>query len=213
MWRVRCMRDLLVLDFGGWAVLRIIQKDCKFMFCFVSWQYEGEAKSPAVADEIGYVLLAEPSYTSEYALLECDLPYDFSDTAQIQRVPEQLADLLESAKRFPPALAIMRDEFGGTEPLSREVFTTQLIERLHWHLQNQRRQPFLLANAIITELGYKYAGRYYWIVGVHPYSPSYLVGWVSDDYHVYHDPIEHFDITVTELETRFLQKQPEPTHS
>ncbi len=88
------------------------------MFCFVNWKYEEEAKSPAVPDDVGYTVIAEPSHTSEYALLECDLPYDFCGTAQIQQVSEQLTDLLESAKQFPPALAIMRDEFNGNEPLS-----------------------------------------------------------------------------------------------
>ena len=181
------------------------------MFCYVDWQNEGETKFPALTDGIGYVLLAEPSYISDFALLECDLPYDFCDTTQIQRVSEQLADLLESAKRYPPALALIRDEFNGTEPLSREGFTAQLVERLCLHLQNQRKRPFFLAKAIVTELGYKYAGQYYWVVGFRPHSPDHLIGWVSDDYHVYHDPIEHFDITVADLETRFPLEQAKRT--
>src|SRR6185436_20095737 len=126
----------------GLTILGAVGQKLRPMFCFINWQNEGMIKTPAIADGIGYVLLADSSYLADYALFECDLPYNFQNTEQIQRVSERLGDLLESAKKFPPVLALVRDEVSGTEPLSRDTFTTILIEKLSWHLENQRKQPF-----------------------------------------------------------------------
>jgi hypothetical protein len=78
-------------------------------------------------------------------------------------------------------------------------FSKKLAERLTFYLHDQARSPFFLAQAKKTELGYKHAGGYYWIVGY----KDKAVRWVSRDYIVYHAPWDDFDVDASEIEPRF----------
>ena len=107
---------------------------------------------------------------------------------------EDLVGLLDSAiSRYPPALAVSRDKVLRSEEMSRSQFMEALAGFLRFYLNGQCNSPFFLARAIKEELGYKSAGRYYWIVGMGAgNSPN--VSWVSADFFVYQSPATDFDV-------------------
>ena len=172
------------------------------MYYFINWIHTADGYRPALPEDLAFVMLAEPGTASEgatFALFECELPEDFPASEAVEPVPDRLAELLDSAKAYPPALALTRDQVSKQPTYSKHDFTAALVQQLRFHLDGQRAMPFFLAVARVTELGYKEAGGYYWIVGYQ----SGTVAWVSRDYFVYHDPVEHFDLDRSELEQRF----------
>jgi hypothetical protein len=174
------------------------------MYYFVRWKHTVNGYTPELPDDVGFAMLAEPGRASDgpgFALFECHLPDDFRKSAAVKPVSSDLAELLESAKDYPPALALARDEVAD-KARSEAAFAKKLAERLIYHLERQASSPFFLAKAIVSESFYKEAGGYYWIVG---YSGG-QVQWVSRDYHVYRDSISDFDLDTSELIARFNQK-------
>ncbi len=86
--------------------------------------------------------------------------------------------------------------------MSRAMFTETLASSLRFYLDGQRTSLFFLAKAIKQELGYKYVGRYYWIVGIGAGDNPY-VSWVSGDFFVYRSPATDFEVERVWLERRF----------
>ena len=74
-----------------------------------------------------------------------------------------------------------------------------LAERLAFYLQEQAHSPFFLTKARKTELGYRHAGGYYWIVGSEDTAPL----WVSRDYIVHDAPLDDFEVDASEIRLRF----------
>ena len=81
-----------------------------------------------------------------------------------------------------------------------------MIERLRHLLSRQRDYPHFLAEALKTELGYKYAGTYYWIVGYRPDRVGREINWVSRDFFIYQDSIAEFAVEAADLEQRFTRR-------
>ncbi len=118
-------------------------------------------------------------------------------------VCDELATLLESAEDYPPALALVRDDLDGDGSPSEAEFSEKLIERLTFYLHGQVHSPFFMARAKKTEIGYKQAGGYYWIVGYKDKS----VLWVSRDYFVYKDPLGDFELEASEVRHKFRRRK------
>jgi hypothetical protein len=175
------------------------------MYYFVRWKHTENGYTPALPDDVGFMMLAEPGRASDgasFALFECNLPDGYRKSAAVKPVAPELVELLDSAKDYPPALALARDEVAD-EVRSEDTFAKKLAERLIYHLERQVNSPFFLAKAVVTESFYKEAGGYYWIVGHH----NGQVKWVSRDYHVYRDSISDFDLDSSELTARFNQQK------
>jgi len=180
------------------------------MYYFINWVHTAEGYRPALPEDLGFLLLAEPGTPSKgatFALFRCDLPDTLPFSEAIVPVPDHLAGLLNSAKDYPPALALVRDYLYKMHSLSKSEFTETLVQQLHFHLDRQRTAPYILAAARVTETGYKESGSYYWIVG---YQRG-MVAWVSRDYFIYHDPVEHFDLDHSDLEHRFTGMEDRPS--
>ncbi len=172
------------------------------MYCFIRWKRTEAGYAPDVPEGVGFLVLAEPARASdgpEFGLMECCLPEGCEESKGMYEVSDDLEELLDSAKAYPPALALMREDLAPDECPSEIEFARRLVERLIFHLQRQIRSPFLMAKAKRTEFGYKQAGGYYWIVGYKDES----VLWVSRDYQVYRDPLGDFELDVSEVERRF----------
>lgn len=75
------------------------------MYYFVDWRKTEDGKVANLPDEIDYIMLAEPSSVSDYALFECIIPdeYEKSESEFAEPVSNYLYDLLNSTKAFPPA--------------------------------------------------------------------------------------------------------------
>jgi len=172
------------------------------MYYFIHWRHTEEGYVPDIPEDVSLVVLAEPgraSHGAEFALFKCRLPDEYEGFRSANPVPNELAKLLDSAEDYPPALALAREDLEGEESWSEIEFSQKLTERLVFYLDRQIHSSFFLAKARRTEVGYKQAGGYYWIVGY----KDKLVLWVSRDYQVYQDPLDDFELDSNEMERRF----------
>lgn len=176
------------------------------MYYFIRWRHTEEGYEPALPDDVSFVMLAEPGRTSEgaeFALFECDLPEEFEESGSVNEVPDELSELLDSAKDYPPALALARDALKCNQSCSETEFANKLADQLIKYFQEQVDAPFFMAKARSTEVGYRHAGGYYWIVGCE----GEMVRWVSRDYHVYRDPVGEFELDLAQVERHFGLKR------
>ena len=144
------------------------------------------------------------------SLLLADLPnlewgvYEFFTNgdgwAPAALVGDDLARLIESGKRYPPALALAREEVVqvfGDHPASQAQFSTAYAAAIRNGLVRQPESPFVLAEALADEAGYLCPGVWYWILEVEGTPP--LAFWVSDDFQVFKNPVSDFDLTGQQL--------------
>jgi hypothetical protein len=107
--------------------------------------------------------------------------------------------LLQSAERYPPALALAVADLrrAGDPGWGPATISTRLVGALRRHLRAQSRKPFVLAEARASETGYLTRGEFYWILEYLKRSTSGrpLVRWVSDDFNVYVNPASDFKLT------------------
>jgi hypothetical protein len=178
------------------------------MYYFIDWKQIEEGKAANLPDEIDYIMLAEPSYVSDYALFECVIPdeYEEIEAEFAEPVSAYLYDLLNSAKSYPPALALTRKGVRGDAKISRSDFAKKLISSLEFHLENQRISPYFMARKINPVAVWNSKGGFYWIVDYHKsHNASDRLSFVSDDYYICNASIGDFEIEIEEVEKRFLK--------
>ena len=146
--------------------------------------------------------MAEPR-GKECVLVECDLSEEIYDQFQDKRVSDELEDLLGSARQYAPAFVLMRRDADRTNFENQATFDRRLVEILQRHLGEQRHHSYFLAQALVSQTGYKYAGTYYWIMGYRPDRIGHEISWISHDFYVYQDSIADFDVDVPYLEQQF----------
>ena len=173
------------------------------MYCFSDWVKTENGFGPALPEDMGFLLLAEPKEQDTYAIFDTSVSRQEAAVLPIEPVPENLEDLLNSAKEYPPALALARDKASKLSGLTRVDFGASLASYLRDYMTGQRTSPFFLAEATRTQFGYKYAGNFYWIVGYRSGHRGGEVQWVSRDYFVYQDALADFDCDRAFLEERF----------
>ncbi|GIW23589.1 MAG: hypothetical protein KatS3mg068_2596 [Candidatus Sericytochromatia bacterium] len=182
-------------------------------FCFIEWdEIENNELEipylPKIPDNIPFMLIAGNPDISKWGLFECDLPedYDFVNP-NLELVSEELDILLYSAKSFPPAIAIARNEFEITcnnlKNITKQEFTDLFSKILKNQLQLQKYRPFFMAEALVDEEDFLVKGAFYWITGFDPENNE--VDWVSDDYFIYQSPIEDFGLNPHDLKRIFLE--------
>ena len=172
------------------------------MYYFIRWKHTRHGYTPDIPEGTSFLMLAEPGRArdgAEIALFRCDLPDGYDKSEAITEVSDALVELLHSAEDYPPALALAREDLESGASRSAMEFSKRPAERLTFYLQEQARSPFFLAKAKKTELGYKHAGGYYWLVG----SKDESVLWASRDYIVYDAPLGDFEIDAKEIQLRF----------
>jgi hypothetical protein len=115
-------------------------------------------------------------------------------------VGESLARLIESGKRYPPALALARSEvqqvFGDDRP-SREDFARAYETALKHHLSRQFESCHVMARAAKDEQGYLIQGEWYWVLEISG-NPA-LAAWVSRDFRICDSDMNVFDLTGQQL--------------
>jgi hypothetical protein len=198
------------------------------LYRFVSWRECPEIEEdgckgfePDLPEGTNCILLAQIGWSGTGsgpydALYAVRWPKDVPELPSMRAVPASLAKLLESRHTYPPALAIAQNvrfrkeaaHWSAAEAV--EKFTNALRDEL----DNQRHRGYFLAKAIRDEIGYKRAGKYYWIVGYRPPSkkqPEAQAAWVSRDFFVYQDPVTDFDVDTEWLKARFPIPQAKDT--
>ena len=71
---------------------------------------DGVGFTPALPEGIGFVLLAGPDDGPRWGIFACGDQVEFS--GQVQPVSPSIEAVLESGRRYPPALALARDDAG-----------------------------------------------------------------------------------------------------
>lgn len=157
----------------------------------------------------GVVALQQFARVGELALFEYGESLDEPRWQPEAPVSLELEVLLESARQYPPALALAREDVDAAfkeKPAIASLpseFAEIYSNALRYHLQQQCTAGYVLARAVVEEPGYLWPGHWYWVVGAKG-DPA-LVQWVSTDLEVYTNMATDFDLTtqqLTALETR-----------
>ena len=113
-------------------------------------------------------------------------------------VSEEMAQLLDSAREYPPALALARDvlDHNFEEVPEKEEYTHLFCEELRHHLANLDN-PFFLAEAQLDD-GDLQRGAFYWVVGYEA-AERKLLGVRRDGW------VENFDPVVFGFTHEFLR--------
>ncbi len=190
------------------------------MYCFIDWvETRGEGFRPDLPDGVGFTLLAEPGQEVNenkltWAIFRTRIPYDDrADYPQCEFVSAELDGLIRSGETYPPALAFARDDMQHltAADVSRADFARIYTEQLRFHLLEQRKRRFFLAEARESG-GFKSAGTFYWIVASN--TDQTAVRWISSDFFVYTDAFNAFDIDDAIINVRTRKPTPpitEPT--
>jgi len=167
-------------------------------YCFLDYRpaRDGQSPSPDCPEGIGFVLLADLPGVP-WGLFETGADDAWSPQNPVR---EELAALIESGKRYPPALALARQEvkevFGDHGP-SHAEFARAYGAALRNHLSRQHESPYVLAPALKDQVGDLIRGEWYWVLQISGSPPT--ATWVSDDFHVFNNKITDFDLTVQQL--------------
>ena len=167
-------------------------------YCFMKYRpaSDGHGREPDCPDSVSCLLLAGPRDT-EWGL------WDYVDKESSGWRPEypageSLAILIESGKRYPPALAIARQETEEVcegQASSKEDIQRAFASALQHHLSRQHEARYVLAMALQGDGIDLCKGEWYWVVS----ADSSTVSWVSDDFFVHSNPISAFDLTGAQL--------------
>lgn len=179
-------------------------------FCFIPWRkfVEEGAEGPEEAYEPEYregwlVESMTHGLSGQWLLAECTpMDEDAPLPASFEEVPWRLWHLLQSAKRYYPALALARESLerdSNQLPNDKKQYAERLADEIERHLKAQRDAPYFLAQVVEhCPTGYRSAGEYVWVVA---YDPNLKrVFWVTDDYYVYDSPLAHFVIDEERLQ-------------
>ena len=167
-------------------------------YCFMKYRpaADGEGLSPDCPDSVSCLLLADAE-EGEWGLWYYVVDEPNTWTPE-HPVGSSLADLIESGKRYPPALALARQEtkevFKGHDPTPEDLQRAYGAALQH-HLSKQHEARYILAMALEGDGEDLCKGEWYWIVA----ADSSVISWVSDDYFLYRSPIATFDLTGAQL--------------
>jgi len=167
-------------------------------YCFLNWvpASDGHGLEPDCPDGLGARLLTG---LQEVGWGIFDIRRDDSWSAE-KPVDEQLADLIDSAKRYPPALAIaghqMKHVFGDETP-NQTDFARAYARELVAHLSKQQQDPYVLVRALKTGPHDMFEGEWYWVLRVTGSSPR--ATWVSGDCVLHDCDVNDFDLTGQQL--------------
>ena len=156
---------------------------------------------PDLPKNCGFLLLADVRGL-HWGIYQISSNQDFSSHPHIRPVPRTLRTLVLSAKMYPPALALARDclsrKFATRRP-TRPQFQRAYATCLRKYLQSQDKFRFPLVEAVADEVPYLSSGGFYWAVRYDRATRSLF--WVSDDYFVYRNNVEHFKINRAALKS------------
>jgi hypothetical protein len=179
------------------------------MYFFVNWVSDKEGKGPDVPEGASFTLLAETYGDAEYALFRVGLPLGVDRTAGMTPVPDALWEALAAAESYAPAMALVRQDMRRCRAVSQSVFGEALLKSLQHHLGAQRDQSYFLAQSRRTELGYRTAGTFYWLVAYRPDRRGGELTWVSQDFWLYSTAADSFE--VDEQDLKRLYQEPSQT--
>jgi hypothetical protein len=157
---------------------------------------DGQGYEPDCPPDTPFLLLADIRGLG-WGIFDIDIE---SEWPTGKAVSDDLACLIESARRYPPALGLARQEVGqvfGEHHPSQEEFSRAYGTALATHLARQHEVPYILAPALREEVGYLAKGEWYWVLQISG-SPG-VASWVSADFYIYKNDMNDFDFTGQQL--------------
>jgi len=156
-------------------------------------------RSSGHPDSARVLLLAGPQHL-DWGLYEVCLLPGGKEWAPPEPVTRELARLIESGKRYPPALALAREEvnqlFVDQQPTHDEL-AAAYTRALRTHLARQQDAPYVMAQALTDDGRYRNRGEWYWVLEVAGIQP--VATWVTRDYHIHDCMMIDFDLTGQQL--------------
>ena len=159
---------------------------------------------PVLPAETSFMLLAAPhGDPPRWGIFQvwAEVP----PSEQVREIEDQLREIILSGERYPPALALAREEssagFDGRVP-SRQEFCRLYGDIVIEHMRRQAQAPYVLVEAVGEESMYLTRGQFYWVL-------RYLRGsggvqWVSADYFIYENPASDFALSEEQLSNLLL---------
>jgi len=157
-------------------------------------------QTPDVPEGISFAQIGAPGNDAGWSLYECWGTLDEKSLPETcVPVSERLRVLIESAKQYPPALALARWDVDSTYVRTREEFSGHLANALERHLAEQPGRPYFMAKSTDAHaLGGLSAGQYAWLVAYD--LDRNLVWWVTfGDYFAYDASPELFEVNEEQL--------------
>mgnify|MGYP001338054120 CR=1 FL=1 len=160
---------------------------------------------PKLKRKVTFLLLAEPNSEAKYGLYEISKLKEL--TKAIKKLDKELIELIDSAKGYPPALALAREQIRNAvkRKYGNDFNKSNFLQEFSWllkhHLENQKESRYFLAECLKEQIGYLRLNSFYWIIGWN--SIQKLIFWVSDDYFIYQDSFEVFNLDESFLKHRF----------
>ncbi len=167
------------------------------MYCFCNYRSAKDgsgSKEPDVPPSTSFFTLGSGKNT-DWCL--CEVFFEEAQT-DLEFVSKELEILLDSAKRYPPALAISLHNANLELPLSKSEYQTLLVGMIKEKLNNQQNDSFFLAESTIEETGYLSIGEFVWVLRFYPETNE--VSWVSSDYFIYRNSTNDFIVSEKQLQ-------------
>lgn len=152
--------------------------------------------------DVSFLLLLQPRDTSwGIYLYHCTVwPQD----GQGRPVSHRLDSLLQSAKDYPPALALARHYLSRLDEPGWDLFEELACHHLEVMLTMQRKVTFKLASALTDNRSQFDGDGYYWVI--RNSRDRYGYYWVTRDYVLDEAQSCDFDIDPTELDEMDLNR-------
>jgi hypothetical protein len=171
-------------------------------YCFMNLRKSknGPGWEPAFPKGIGFLLLADLPGV-KWGIYEYQLSQDNEDWTPSIPVSSELEALIWSGKRYPPALAIAREEmvhlFNDSQPNQQE-FADAYSKAIRSRLSRQQEAPYFLAQALRGDGIDLVPGEWYWLLRIKGDPP--MAYWVSGDYSIYENPVSDFELANSQIE-------------
>lgn len=175
---------------------------CFAHFCFASLRRasDGFGWEPDLPESVSFLLLATLKEV-RWGIYEVTPVEHNVDWIPPNPVSDELAALICSGRRYPPALAIARHDMThqfGTRRPSQTEFAEAYSVAIQTRLSQQQDAPYFLARVRQREEFYLTPGEWHWVLRVSGSPP--MAEWVSEDYFVYQSPVEHFELSEDQIE-------------
>jgi hypothetical protein len=169
---------------------------------------QGPVTTPDLPDDCEFSMLFSSARPSDSHIYECRPAESFSWPRNAVHVAAPVADLITSAKRYPPALALTRTQVAKLPCRDGETLCRAVAGLLRYHLDRQPESPYMLVRALeegpsLSSTSRKTVGQYYWVVGVVTGAESVHATWVNDYFDLFSCMAADFEVDVAALTRRF----------
>jgi hypothetical protein len=153
-------------------------------YAVVGYRDSSDDRTPGIETGVPALLLAAPTEHPSWGLFAFSDPCARAGNA----VRPALADLLDRALEYPPAVALARDDMlqaFASDSVAVDRFLEEYEAALARRLDERGHSPARMLVSCRDHGPDLRAGRLYWVIDERPASDDQPVRWISRDYYVY----------------------------